>query len=134
MNNYKIYVSATSYKKLNKKLQKYNIKLGGLDIRHFLIANSVIDDAGHLPFIRAKRIILHIAGDFDSSPSDLDDDLELRTQLSFGHFEFLLLRRRLEQLVKEYDYSSRIMALEMMHCRTVGDYVEMINAKIAKFE
>ncbi len=130
MGKYTIQIPETSYKKLHKKLQKYEIKIGNMKIGNFLIANSVIDDTGNRIATRIKRIVLHISGDFDSKPEDLQSGFELKTELRYGFEEYLLLRKRLDQLVKEYDNGARISAREANDCIIVGDCVDLISSKI----
>ncbi len=130
MNKYNIHIAESSYKKIQKKLQQYEIKIGGMSIRNFLIANSIVDDSKNPPLIRIKRIILHIAGDFDNRPEDLQNDVKLETNLHFGYNEFALLRKRLDLLVKEYQKGSKISAKEVHDCKTVNDCVDLLLSKI----
>jgi hypothetical protein len=131
-NKYKIKIDSVSYKKLQKKLQKYNIKIGGISLSNFLIANSVNDDSSDSPGIRVKRIILHIAGDFDRQPQDMESESHLELDFLFGHHQYLLLRRKLDHLVKEYNKESKISANEAYLCHTVGDCVDLVHSKILR--
>jgi hypothetical protein len=130
MNKYKIRIDSSSYKKIQRKLQKYNIKVGGMNIGDFLLANSFIDDSSDSPVTRVKRIILHIGGDFDSKPGNLENWLNLELNLLYGKNEYFLLRRRLDQLVKEYDRKAKISSVEVLDCRTVGDCIDLMDSKI----
>ncbi len=132
MEQYNIRISAASYKKLQKKLLQYKIKIGGQELGTFLIANSVIDDVAHERDLRAKRIILHIARDFDSSPGDLHNDIRLADHLAFGFTEYTLLRRRLDRLAKEYKRTAKIGLKVVNECQTVNDCINLVNAQISE--
>lgn len=125
MNKYNVYIPESSYRKIQKKLQNYEIKIGGMNIRNFLIANSNVDDSAYSLKTRVKRIILHIAGDFDSHPKELDDQTSLE-KLNFRHHEYIMLRKRLDQLLKEYDKSGKISAIEVNNCRSVEDCLQLM--------
>ena len=130
IDKHNIRMPASSYKKLYNKLMKYGIKIGGMSIRNFLIAHSVVEDEANPPDIRTKRIILYISGDFDRRPEDLPNNVELEALLQFGHTEYALLLKRLNQLVKEYDKTARVSAGEANACTTVGDCIDLVNSRI----
>ncbi len=130
MNKHNIYINPVAYKKIHKKLLKYNIKIGGMNIMNFLIANSSIQDSANSPTLRTKRVILHISGNLDSKPEDLANESHLRQNLLFGHIEYLLLRRRLDQLTKEYVKGTKISIKEVQDCQVVGDCIDLVNSKI----
>jgi hypothetical protein len=132
MDKHNIRIPASSYKKLYKKLMKYGIKIGGMSVRNFLVAHSIVEDTGNPPDIRTKRIILHIAGDFDSEPAELLNWVNIETNLLFSFNEYSLLLKRLNHLVKEYDKSARISAKEVQACKTVSDCLDLVTSKIAQ--
>lgn len=131
MNTYNIKLDPGSYKKLQKKLSKYNIKIGGMSIRNFLVINSIIDDRIDSTAQRVKRIILHIAGDFDSNPANMKGECSLEQELSFGYNEYFMLRRCLDRLVKEYNKKLKINADEIQACRTVEACVNLVTDRIS---
>jgi hypothetical protein len=130
MNKYRISIDAVSYRKIHKKLSNYNIKIGGTSIRTFMIANAVPEDTSFAPSIRVKRVILHVAGDMDTRPEELENETDLVHDLNYKHVEFLLLRKCLDRLVKEYDADLKISAAETDMCTTVQDCLELANSKI----
>lgn len=135
MKNSNLKLKVSDFKKVHSKLKKLeandnSLKINGLSISSFLIANLSIDDAVDLLEIRTKRIILQIAGDFSSKPKDLKDSIKLKINLLYGDDEYSLLQMRLNSLVKEYKKSARISDNETSDCTTVGDCIELVNSKI----
>jgi hypothetical protein len=101
-----------------------------MNICNFLVANTHIDDSGDALETRVKRLILHIAGDFDNSAKDLPDNTDFVKDLSFRHNEFIFLRKHLEKLLKEYDQTARITAVNVGNCKLVGDCLDLVKLKI----
>jgi hypothetical protein len=130
MNKYKISIDHLSYKKLQKKLSKYNIKIGEISIRNFLIANSVIEDSNNALPLRVKRIILHVAGDLEGKIEELENERQLDSGLLYRRNEYMLLRRHLDRLVKEYHKDLKVTAAETEACQTVLDCVDMVCLKV----
>lgn len=131
----KITIKPADYKKVHATLKKLelkdaSLKINGLPLSHFLLANTSFDDHADLPEIRTKRIILQIAGDASSKPEDLKDNIKLRINLLFGDDEYSLLQTRLNSLVKEYKAAAGVSENETDDCTTVGDCTTLVNAKI----
>lgn len=131
----KLTIKPTDFKKVHSKLKKLeakdkSLKINGIALSHFLLANTSFDDQSDLPEIRTKRIILQIAGDYSSKPEDLKDNIKLRINLLFGDDEFSLLQMRLNSLVKEYKPTASISDDETSDCTTVGDCTKLVKAKI----
>jgi hypothetical protein len=130
MNKYKISIDNQSYKKLQKKLSKYNIKIGEISIRNFLIANTVIEDSNNALPLRVKRIILHVAGDLEGKIEELENGSRLDSGLLYRRNEYMLLRRHLDRLVKEYNKDLKVSAAEAEACQTVSDCMDMVCLKV----
>src|SRR5687767_13218166 len=129
---FNIQLDSSIYRKIQNKLKNYNIKIGGINITSYLVANTLIDDSADTLSVRTKRAVLHIAGDFDTHPEQLRASADLKTELLFNHTEYLALRRKLDILVKEYDKEHKISLEEGLDCRTVNDCIELVNSKMSK--
>jgi hypothetical protein len=130
-------ISAASFARLNAKLRAFEtenapIKIGKKNLSSFLIENAeaeLEEDAEDPKPIRTKRIILHIAGDYTTSPNDLRGSLRLRLNLGYGDDEYALLQTRLDKLVKQYKSSASISATETNDCEKVSDCVKLVEEK-----
>ncbi len=131
----KILIKPADFKKVHAKLKKLeskdpSLKINGLALSHFLLANTSFDDKADPPEIRTKRIILQIAGDFSTKPEDLKDNIKLGINLLFGDDEYTLLQMRLNALVKEYKPTASVSDDETNDCVTVGDCTKLVKSKI----
>ncbi len=131
----KLTIKPADFKKVHSKLKKLesednSLKINGLTISNFLLANTSFDDKDDLPEIRTKRIILQIAGDFSTKPEDLKDNIKLRINLLFGDDEYSLLQMRLNSLVKELKPDASISDDETNNCTTVGDCTKLVKSKV----
>lgn len=127
-------LKTTDFKKIVlelKEVEKHTAlpKLNGLDLSKFLMANLNLPKGDNVS-IRTKRIILQIAGDFDSDPNDLADEMKLVKNLLYGDDEYQLLQIKLDLLVKEYKKDASIADNEASDCATVKDCLDLVNAKI----
>lgn len=80
---------------------------------------------------RVKKIILLIAGLFDTDPKDLYGNIELKGHLLYGSSEFSILQMRLDGLVKELKPGSSISSKETNDCKIVNDCIKLVRTKIA---
>lgn len=132
----KLTINPSDFKKIHTQLQKMEaknkaLKINGLSLSNFFIANVSFDDFYDSPEIRTKRIILQIAGNSSIKPENLPNDIELATNLLYGENEFSLLQMRLNNLVKSINSSKSISQNETDKCETVGDCVQLVNTKIS---
>lgn len=135
MKTRKLKFKVSDFKKVHSALKKLEasdkkVKINGLSISDFLIANLSIDDETDSPVIRTKRIILQIAGDYSSNPAELNDNIKLTLNLFYSDNEYSLLQMRLNSLVKEYKKTANITDDETIDCATVGDCTELVISKI----
>lgn len=124
------------YKKLFAKLQEIekstnkNAKINGISLSNYLLNITKYDEVYESPIIRAKKIILHVGGNYTTKPENLNNSINLKINMLFGSNEYSILRRRLEELSKEYKASAKISNDEINNCSTVGDCITLFNSKI----
>jgi len=128
-------LNVSDYKRLRKLLKSNpetaeKMKIGRNSIKQFLIAAVTHDDQSDPASTRVKRIILEIAGDFNTDPSSLQNSLDLAKNLMYGDDEYSLLQIRLNKLVKEYKKTASVSEDEAANCSTVGDCVSLVDGKI----
>lgn len=131
-----ISMKTSDFKKLLKKLKGLeemnpSAKIGKFATSKFMIAAANPDDIADSPEIRTKRIILQIAGDFDTNPATLSNSLSLKLNLQYGDDEYSVLQMRLNKLVKSIKASASIDDDETGDCKIVKDCVTLVNDKIS---
>jgi hypothetical protein len=131
-------ISTAKFALLHAKLktletENHSLKIGNKNLSRFLLENSELesDDSADPKPVRTKRRILFIAGDYTTSPNDLQGSLKLKLNLGYGSGEYALLQVSLNKLVKEYKASAKISAAEANACEKVSDCVKLVNTKTA---
>lgn len=110
--------------------KKKPITIGRKSLPKFLATTvETGDDASDPKYVRTKRRILYIAGDYSSSPYTLAGTLDLKANLGYGTDEYSLLQLRLDELVKEYLATANVSKKEANDCKKVSDCVTLVNSK-----
>jgi hypothetical protein len=130
-------ISESKFAKLHAKLkslekENHSFKIGSKNLSHFLLENTEFEDDTNEPWaIRTKRVILYIAGDYTTSPNDLQVTIRLKENLGYGEDEYTLLQNRLNKLVKTHDTSLSIDKEETDACEKVRDCIKLVEKKIS---
>jgi len=103
---------------------------GNNELYRKLMGSSFLEDENSNVITKTKKIILIIAGDFNSEPNLLQDEINLKDNLNYQDDEFSILQMRLNKLVKQYKDSASVDEDETNDCETVGDCVELVQSKV----
>jgi hypothetical protein len=122
---------AQVYSKLKKLESKHaTLKIGKMPLSHFLIAHSEFEnDLPESKELKTNRIILYIAGQFNTDPASLKPATRLKQNLGYQADEYSLLQIKLDKLVKQYKPTARISSGEANNCDTVGDCQDLVVKK-----
>lgn len=78
--------------------------------------------------LKVKRRILNVKGNYSTNPSEVIDELDLKTNLLYNSNDFILLAKKLNELISET--TKKITTVEMKKCKTVKDCIILVNSKI----
>jgi len=101
--------------KSNKLMSRYLTAISEFDLKDEDLASKV------------KRAILNVIGDFSTDPNDLLNQINLKDNLQYNSYDYVMLALKLNELIDKPD--SKITNTEMNKCKTVGDCITLVTSK-----